>query len=566
MHARFLARSFSAAALLHGLAAQSPPVQVSNGVASMTTAVGTVAGDAVYFWWSEPSGTFLQRSRDRGQTWLGAQLFPQPAPYSFPNALVANANDVFAFTVDWNASTSAYDIHVTRSPDFAASWLPAVTIATGLGSYVDLLWTQATDTGVFAYWISRGSSPQNHLSSSLDRSATWQTHPAPGWPPINPALAADGIALHAAWHDTVGISGNRSLDGGATWLAADVNLSPTLPAGVAFGTPKLVAANGSVFVAWIDGRGAVPSVFANRSVDAGSTWLANEYSIGGPVGAGSTMTDLALAADGTTLCAAWAESTALSTEIWARRLPNWGALPVPAPSRIHAPYPVAFRMALTFSGLRAAHGVMVASYTTTGHDFIGNRYSRDGCAVSADQGASWHAGRDPVPADTLFHVLAVGDAGVSTMFVAAGAVYSAPQPFGIPWASTLCGAWPYGAATAGTGAIAPTLDTAVLPVGGGRLRLRIEHGLAQAPALLALGIGPASAIAQPLLGGTLLVQPAAALFLPLDGNGTAEWSVPLPAALFLGSIAWPANAQAFVLDANASGGVAMSRGLAVWPY
>jgi len=114
--------------------------------------------------------------------------------------------------------------------------------------------------------------------------------------------------------------------------------------------------------------------------------------------------------------------------------------------------------------------------------------------------------------------------------------------------------------------LTPTLDTPVLPVGGGRLTLRIEHGLAQAPALLALGIGPASAIAQPLLGGTLLVQPAATLFLLLDANGSAEWSVPLSDALFDGSIAWPANAQAFVLDPGASGGVAMTRGLAVWPY
>ncbi len=95
----------------------------------------------------------------------------------------------------------------------------------------------------------------------------------------NPVLAADGAAVYVAWgddrHGARSIYFNRSLDGGATWLAKDVRLDAAAGSSGSSGV-QLAAAGNTVFVTWSDRRNGQPDVFFNRSTDGGTTWLAQD--------------------------------------------------------------------------------------------------------------------------------------------------------------------------------------------------------------------------------------------------------------------------------------------------
>src|SRR5580765_7094336 len=152
MHARSLARPLSAIPLLFGLVAQSPMVQLNGAPAiSLQSYNGVAVGDAVYVAWSDQSGTHLQRSLDRGRTWLGEQLLPLTWIDGRPR-IIASGSDVHTFTVDWNATTSAYDLRHTRSQDHASTWQAPVALVTGLTYYSGVVWAGATDAAIFVVW------------------------------------------------------------------------------------------------------------------------------------------------------------------------------------------------------------------------------------------------------------------------------------------------------------------------------------------------------------------------------------------------------------------------------
>src|SRR5262249_30020280 len=151
--------------------------------------------------------------------------------------IVANGSDFHIFTTDWNSATSAYDLRYTRSQDHAATWQPPVVLVTGMtGLYAGLAWAKATDSAVFVVWAQGNALPlQWGLLSSFDQGSTWQSQNPPAW--TSPVFASVGPILYAAWSTPSGIVANRSLDAGATWLPTDVNLTPTLPAGATVGSP-----------------------------------------------------------------------------------------------------------------------------------------------------------------------------------------------------------------------------------------------------------------------------------------------------------------------------------------
>ena len=127
----------------------------------------------------------------------------------------------------------------------------------------------------------------------------------------------------------------------------------------------------------------------------------------------------------------------------------------------------------------------------------------------------------------------------------------------------------FGAATAGTGAVAPRLGMRGYPVlGNGNWRWAITAGRGGAASVLAIGFLRSAGL--PFAGGSLWLDPAgivASAFLPLGGAtgaagaGDAELALPIPTdPSFVGVVF---HGQAFVLDPAAAGGAAMSRGFTV---
>lgn len=132
--------------------------------------------------------------------------------------------------------------------------------------------------------------------------------------------------------------------------------------------------------------------------------------------------------------------------------------------------------------------------------------------------------------------------------------------------------WPrrFGAATAGSGAFAPTLSSVggFPHVGNTGFALVVTSGLGAAPGAVLTSLAASNGI--PLLGGTVWIDPAQlALQFPLALSGPANLPGVGAGAVFLPLPASPALsglqifAQALFVDAGAPAGVSMTQGLQV---
>jgi hypothetical protein len=158
----------------------------------------------------------------------------------------------------------------------------------------------------------------NELSPPGERSA-WE-----------PRIASSGSAVYVVWEDTHDGGGgqssprdvhfDRSLDGGATWLPAEIRLDTRLPAGQNFATGvSLAASDDAVYAAFADnpfgyGLGYDEGIYVNRSLDQGTTWLPSEVRVDHPpatfqCGADSPV----IAASGSRVYVAWLDDRVVKT-------------------------------------------------------------------------------------------------------------------------------------------------------------------------------------------------------------------------------------------------------------
>src|SRR5262245_36422021 len=95
-------------------------------------------------------------------------------------------------------------------------------------------------------------------------------------PSSEPQVAASGSMVFAVWLDQRGtgpkVYFNRSLDGGASWLRPDKRLDHA-PGGTPCSAAHIAAAGASVYVLWTDPRNGREDLFFQRSLDGGTTWL-----------------------------------------------------------------------------------------------------------------------------------------------------------------------------------------------------------------------------------------------------------------------------------------------------
>lgn len=508
-------------------------VRIDSGTAAgatrSTEAQIAANGALVGVVWTEDNGirphVFFNRSQDGGATWLPAPLqldVGGPAQSSAQMPTIA-CNSGF-FYVAWSESRSGFDpdIYFNRSLDGGNSWL-AATVRLDTGSAAGAIGGSfspriaAVVPHVYVVWDDfRTSNPGICLNHSADLGTTWQASDvalnsatSPNGPTSGlPQIAADGAAVYVCWTDGrfggSDIFFQGSLDSGTTWLPADVRVDVgNQPGATRAGQAVIAAAGSSVHVAWRDGRNHANNgdVYYNHSLDGGATWGSNDQrlDVGSPVGATDSSMPV-LAAAGDAVAVVWVDNRFGDYDIHANTSGDRGTTWLPIDVRVDtAP-----------AGSDSARPAL----TSNGASFF----------------AAWESLRNGQRADV--------------------------------YANLVAGYQPYGTGTAGTAAMVPLLHGAGAPVPGGAASLQLDHALAGAPGVLLLGLGPASRIALPMLGGVLLVNPATAEFLVLGSTGSASVMLPVPG--ITGLLGLDVNAQALVLDSGAVQGVSMSNAVALW--
>ncbi|MEM7201155.1 MAG: sialidase family protein [Planctomycetota bacterium] len=478
------------------------------------------SGRRVYVTWlDERNGQadiYFNRSLDGGITWLAADVrldtdAPGSAFSADPQIAVVGSN-VYVVWADNRSGVN--DVYCNRSLDGGTTWLRAdVRLDTGPATTDSELPQLAADgNGVWvAWWDTRNGNGDVFCNYSRDRGTTWLAQDvrldtnAPGaTPSAEVQIAASDDAVYVTWRELRGSEAdvylNRSLDGGATWLPADVRLD-TDPAGSAASfAPQIVATGPHVYVVWQDFRNGLSNIYLNRSPDAGTTWLAADVRIDTSPPGSSLSIDPRIAVAGHNVYVTWEDFRDRGIDIFVSRSLDDGR-------------------------------------TWLGADV---RLDTDPRGAATSLGPNIAAAGDA--AYVIWEEYRRGDADVHC---------------NVPFALH-----PYGTA-ASPSAIAPELAGTGEPWIGGEIVLRVAHAPGGAAAALLVG-GPGSQIALPWQGGTLWVMPSAALPLAivgpaLPGAGRGEMCLPIPDDPAL--IGANANFQALIDEAPT---VSLTNAVELW--
>lgn len=250
-------------------------------------------------------------SEDEGYTWTENRLFSSTLGVWGDPCLVADTLGNFYFFHLSNPAGAAWIDRIVcqKSSDNGATWNNGTGIGLNGSKAQDKEWVvldDATNT-LYMTWTqfdTYGSSePLDssiiRFSKSTDLGATWSN-------PVRlnkiagdcidgdntvegavPAVGPEG-QLYVAWAGPLGISFDKSYDGGETWLNEDIHVSE-MPGGWDFDIPGISRANGlpitccdlsdgenrgTIYINWSDQRNGSDDtdVWLVRSTDEGITW------------------------------------------------------------------------------------------------------------------------------------------------------------------------------------------------------------------------------------------------------------------------------------------------------
>jgi hypothetical protein len=285
-------------------------------------------GAAIYVAWIEiregKQYVLFNRSLDDGATWLPTELRVSDDLNARPHSprIACDGASVHVAWIEPSAAGTAAHVRFDRSLNAGVTWLasdlvldvpggatitsPASLACDGANVHVawcdgrfglgDVFFTRSTDAG--ATWL--------QANRRLDTDAPGQRRSQA------PALAVEGPDVYVVWaDDRTGLGRNdiylnRSSDGGATWLAADVRISTGLEGAHARSDPRIACSGGNVYAAWSDARfSAWNEVFFNCSSDRGATWLSNDVRLNDDAAGSSQHVLHGLCADGARVHAVW---------------------------------------------------------------------------------------------------------------------------------------------------------------------------------------------------------------------------------------------------------------------
>jgi len=279
-----------------------PSVQVDVGTAvpAYTPSVDS-DGDlsAIVYNADITKGIWVVTSDGRGIDWTApVRVDEDPVgflKYTQYDSCVVVDNHIYAAWEDERNGTTNEDIYFNYSTDGGATWMGEAWVDKGYpaGTGVVRDWRLHV-SGLHVYFLltvdpTGMANEELYLVASHDGGLNFQAPVhipqdfAPGAFDIEMMeMAANGLTVHVAWQDDRGGSGSnldvfyqKSIDGGATWNASDIQLDSSGPGvGDANGEMSVVAMGNGVAVGWQEEltHSAYEEIRVNVSTNGGVTW------------------------------------------------------------------------------------------------------------------------------------------------------------------------------------------------------------------------------------------------------------------------------------------------------
>ena len=552
-------------------------------------------GDRVFVVYNDdrngPGDLFFQRSMDRGETWLEADIrLDADIPgigHSLEHQIARSGETLYVVWREYS-SPATHNFYMNMSRDLGETWLKApllVGISQAPGTRVAVPSICADELGVYLAFVAVSPSPNGDarvfFNRSLDGGATWLSSDvllsAPGLnpPPTSlPVIAGGGDGVvYVAWGDyrrgMWDIFFDRTLDAGQTWLPAQIPLS-TKPSGAGNAVlPQIVAEGHSVYVAWVDDRDKGPfaggaDIYFNSSSDRGATWRATDVRLDTdvPGAAASSWPDLSV--DGQNVYVVWEDERLSVRPARAAVFLNWSA--DGGDSWQASDIQVSLGAASTPRGRFGSLASYPKVASENGLVLVAWNEDRGGfedvyCNRSVDEGKSWL--REDVRLETgavgaavsTYAEVAMGSDHAYVVWVDDRDARSAGRTdvyFNVPFALHS-----YGEGTVGASDCAPELSGSGFATIGSTVQLSITDAPVSDLGVLAVGTTPR--VTTPTFGGTLHLNPLMVLPVTVHPDGRATLPVPIPddEALVGEGVLF----QFLGIDAAAPAGVSMSNGL-----
>ncbi len=308
-------------------------------------------GDVSCAVWTETSPNYFvwtSVSDGRGETWsapirLDTDVTSEAKITQIDSVAISGQN-IYVYWRDDRVTGTDDDIFFTYSPNGGLSWAVDRRIDDGYAAGTQAVRNAAMAAdSPYVYIAMRVDGPSGNdeiwVSASQDDGvsfapAVYISSLAAGTADaINVAIDAQGDTCHVAWaDDRQGIGEEvwyqRSSDGGATWLAADVQLdSSPAGAGDAQTSTMVIAADGSnVAVSWQEERTSASNeeLYFNVSQDGGNTWLANDVVVGNYDPLTDDVDFNSMALKGNTILFAWRDNRTLLDQVYAATTSDFG--------------------------------------------------------------------------------------------------------------------------------------------------------------------------------------------------------------------------------------------------
>lgn len=309
------------------------------------------SGDLSCAVWTETSPNYFvwtAVSDGRGENWsapirLDSDVTSEAKITQIDSVAISGQN-IYVYWRDDRVTGTDDDIFFTYSPNGGLSWAVDTRIDDGYAAGTQAVRNAAMAAdSPYVYIAMRVDGPSGNdeiwVSTSQDDGvsfapAVYISSLAAGTADaINVAVDAQGAICHVAWADDrqgVGeeVWYQRSDDGGATWLAADIQLdSSPSGAGDAQSSTMAIAADGSnVAVSWQEERTSASNeeLYFNVSQDGGNTWLANDVVVGNYDPLTDDVDFNSMALKGDTILFAWRDNRTLLDQVYAATTSDFG--------------------------------------------------------------------------------------------------------------------------------------------------------------------------------------------------------------------------------------------------